>query len=371
MTAPAHYRPHPLPILCMILAAALVTAVAADCAQAQASDEAAHDTNSPEACCPTHQATATDADLSEPLVVEVQLQQASAGEPLPLAGIQVQLIMMINNQQAPQPKVEADSSGVARIVIDRRHLQGRQVPSIAAALYNGVNYYSQPMLLTAGTRSPVKTVVEVQHTSDDAAQLHIRQTIILLETVGSSLRINDFYSIYNPTDRVIISRDSSRPLLTNTLPDGARYMRHLPEPSAQYNAASNQLQLLGPFAPGVTVIENVYLLPVTKWPAMLTWPLDLAEPGHVEVGLASREFEVEGPLGPPQVNRELFTRPVLLHNVVAEDLDQPDQLTLLVLPHRQRSLPGWSYALTAAVAVLAAGVVMFRRSDRLLADEES
>ena len=263
---------------------------------------------------PVQPPPAPAAQHGQPLVVEVQLVQGSAGGPPPPAALSVQLVMM--TEQSPMRTSFAaltDDSGLARIEVDRHALGSGLVRTLAVTLHNDMRFYSEPMMLTSATPSPVRVSLSLHEPSADAAAMEVvTQTIAILGQRPEGLAMQEMITIANPTDRVIASRHEDAPLLTDTLPRGVIYDPQRSTSIVRHSSETNQLFYYGPFMPGDTQVVISYHLPVSDWPVALRKPLGLVPAERISVAMATRAFDIRGPLGTPHVDRNMLAPVPLL-----------------------------------------------------------
>lgn len=317
----------------------------------------------------------------EPIILQVQLLQGTAGAPLPPKGRSVQLIMM--SRTAPLRSTfaaESDSDGLARIEIDRSIVEREgPVRAIALTMHNDVRFYSQPLLLTSDAAQPIQTSLTIYETTTDAGALSVaRQAIAILGHHRGLLAVQEIILLRNSADRVVVDSEGNLPPLTDQLPEGAIFDPQNTTSNVHVTDAgdagdANRILLHGPFLPHDTQIVVSYMLPLKNWPARLRKPLPGVMPQRFEVAVATRTFDIsaDGRLGEQYIERDLLPGlPLLVRPIKIDNLRPGNEITIQINRLATSELPQWSYIVTVAVAVLLLGLVLFRRSDRNLQDDK-
>lgn len=216
--------------------------------------------------------------------------RAEESGPVPLAGEWIVLHRVGTDRAAPLDSVRSGRDGHFRF---RYTMTGDpQALYFVSARYSGIAYFSPP--LRADTVRGDDADIIVYATTTDTSTLRMQGRHLVISAAREADReVAEVFELENSGIRTIVARDSTAPLWSVALPDGARNPSVAPGDvtAAAVVFRGGRAQLYAPISPGVRQLVITYRLPLAT--TALTVPLE-RDVSVLEVLLEEPRATVEG-----------------------------------------------------------------------------
>ena len=278
------------------------------------------------------------------------LRAAEGGRPVPVAGEWIVLHRVGTDHAAPLDSVRSGRDGRFRFRYARTG--DPQALYFVSARYEGIAYFSPP--LRADTvRGDDADIIVYATTTDTTALRTQGRHVVVSAARGSDREIAEVFELENSATRTIVARDSTTPLWSVGLPDGARNPAVAPGDvaAAAVVFAGGRARLYAPISPGVRQLVITYRLPLSATSVSIPVERDLAV---LEVLLEEPRATVEGAglreVAPAAIEDRQF------HRFLAQDV-APTSVVRLTLPAPVSRDTSALRVLGIAVAVIMVGAL--------------
>jgi hypothetical protein len=285
------------------------------------------------------------------------LRATESGRPVPVAGEWIVLHRVGTDRAAPLDSMRSGRDGRFRF---RYAMTGDpQALYFVSARYEGIAYFSPP--LRADTVRGDDADIIVYATTTDTSALRMQGRHIVVSAARAVDReIAEVFELENTSTRTIVARDSTTPLWSIGLPDGAQNPAVAPGDvtAAAVVFRGGRAELYAPISPGVRQLVLSYRLPLASTSLAIPVERDVAV---LEVLFEEPRAKVEGAelreVAPAAIEDREF------HRFLAQDAPANSvvRVTLPAPVSRDNSALGILAVAVAAVMIGALAACMIRR----------
>jgi hypothetical protein len=224
-------------------------------------------------------------------LAEGRIMRASeTGRPVPVAGEWIVLHRVGTDRAAPLDSVRSGGDGRFRFRYQRAG--DPQALYFVSARYQGIAYFSPP--LRADTVRGDDADIIVYATTHDTSALRMQgRHLVVSAARGADREIAEVFELENSATQTIVAKDSTTPLWSIGLPDGARDPGVAPGDvtAAAVVFRGGRAELYAPISPGVRQLVITYRLPLAATSVSIPMQRDVSV---LEVLLEEPRATVEG-----------------------------------------------------------------------------